>query len=533
MADFKNFKIKGEDEKSYKLLHPKGHEFNVEKKGLSDKAHKAIQGLKGYDEGGTISIPEQPADAADAPPPAVNINLNAAPNQLASSVPNIPSNVQPDPSAQPTPGNMGAVAVPPQAVAQAAQVNGPQAPVPAVPGSNVNPMIAEKSDYLKIIEKEQKDAQALADAQMKEAGAQAGAWKSYNAKYDELATPQEIFDADKEGNDALFKSYMAKSVDPDRYVKNMGTTSKILSGIGMLISGAGSGVTKQSNMAMDNLNKHIQNDIDAQKNDQSKAFNLWHMNQQQYQNEQQADLATRNQMLTGVQAKIAQAQANMNGPLAQARANQVINDLEKQKVQNRSMMSVLQQGEQQGAGAGATQPGLSGIDPAILVPTYIKDPAAQKAALEEIKNRQNVSLNGQKILAAFDQAAKDTSGMGAASSLAYTPGSIMSLHQLMLPNFKTIDGTVRQAAMDESFHNVTPSGMDTADRLASKRQALHDWMVSESASPMTHGASQGMIDLDKYSKTALPSGIAPPKVQYMNGVPYKLSPDGKTMLRVK
>lgn len=139
------------------------------------------------------------------------------------------------------------------------------------------------------------------------------------------------------------------------------------------------------------------------------------------------------------------------------------------------------------------------VDPATLVP-HVVPPDRQKDVFEEVKRAQNIGKNGPDILGAFDDASKDNTIMRTGAGLARTPGSVMALHQLLLPNFKTIDGTVRQAAMDETFHNVTPQPGDTAAKIAQKREALKDWMLSESAAPTAKGFG---IDLGKYKSTSI------------------------------
>lgn len=57
----------------------------------------------------------------------------------------------------------------------------------------------------------------------------------------------------------------ADHLDPNRYLKNMSTGSKILTGIGLLFSGFGSGLAHQSNLASEFLDKQIAADIENQK----------------------------------------------------------------------------------------------------------------------------------------------------------------------------------------------------------------------------------------------------------------------------
>lgn len=152
-----------------------------------------------------------------------------------------------------------------------------------------------------------------------------------------------------------------------------------------------------------------------------------------------------------------------------------------------------------GSGSGKNPAGPQEVDPSTLVPRIVP-PDRQKDVFEEIKRAQNIGKNGPEILKAFDQAAEDNTVLKTGAGLVRTPGSVMALHQMLLPNFKTIDGTVRQAAMDETFHNVTPQPGDTDAKKKLKRKALINWMTSESAAPTAKGFG---LDLSKYPSTSI------------------------------
>ena len=66
-----NFKLLKEDENSYSLAHPNGKKLDVSKQGLSDKAHAAIQKLKGtvqkFDGGGEATQDQTSSASNDAP----------------------------------------------------------------------------------------------------------------------------------------------------------------------------------------------------------------------------------------------------------------------------------------------------------------------------------------------------------------------------------------------------------------------------------------------------------------------------------
>jgi hypothetical protein len=235
---------------------------------------------------------------------------------------------------------------------------------------------------------------------------------------------------------------------------------------------------------MENINKAIEHDIDAQKSNRDNKMNLWKMNREAMKNDLEANLQTRNQLLTVTEAKIKAAAASVGSAEAQAKFVPILNQIQQQKAENHLRM-------------GLASGGVSDMDPAKLVPVMVKNPEMQKKVLEEIGRAQNVATNKDRIMKAFDESVKENTAVWALGGLR-TPGSVMALHQLMLPNFKQIDGTVRQAAMDESFHNLTPAPGDTQHKIDQKRQALEQWMTSETAAPTASGFG---LPLDKFKST--------------------------------
>src|SRR5271165_2658805 len=86
--DLSNFKLLKESPDSYEIGHPSGRKLTVEKKGLSDKAHKAI---KMYADGGEVT-----GDASNAIDTLVNNDHGA--DQASSSM----QNAAPQPAVQDT-----------------------------------------------------------------------------------------------------------------------------------------------------------------------------------------------------------------------------------------------------------------------------------------------------------------------------------------------------------------------------------------------------------------------------------------------
>lgn len=151
-------------------------------------------------------------------------------------------------------------------------------------------------------------------------------------------------------------------------------------------------------------------------------------------------------------------------------------------------------------------------DPAKLVPGMVPK-EHQAKAFGEIDAAENTKHMAGSIMDSFEQAVRDTSGTGAVTSVLKDPRSVLALHQAMQPTFKDLEGTVRQAAMDNTFHNITPHFADTVRDTEIKRKALEDYLQSKSSAPVARAYG---IDLGKYASTAPYQG-APRKTADSDG----------------
>lgn len=83
--------------------------------------------------------------------------------------------------------------------------------------------------------------------------------------------------AEGEKNLAESQKFLANAtdkarIDPDRYMNNLTPGSKVMTSIGLALSGMGSGLTGQQNMAMNTLQTNIERDIKAQQTNYEMAF---------------------------------------------------------------------------------------------------------------------------------------------------------------------------------------------------------------------------------------------------------------------
>ncbi len=499
-----DFSLLKEDSDNYTIGHPKGRSMVVPKRGISEKAQKLIAGLKreqhlaeGTPEGTEVAM------ANPAGPSALDEQASK-PLEVEA----IPSTAPPPPQAEeelPVP-----VEAPPLA----------QDPLPPE-----NPLTRGTADMNSELANAQKiaaqDAKAKAVAGFKEAQA-LGDYVT-QAKEQQDALNSRVNDY-KMKDDAFQQKLMSQQVDPNRFMNNLDTGSKMSASLAMILGGIGSGITHQPNMAIEQINRAINSDIQSQMNDESKTMNLWKMNREAMGNDTQATLQTQNQMLGIAKAKAAQAGAMAQGPAAKAAALAPILQWDNQINQNHQLMAIMDMNNQPKGGGG------SQLDPSRLVNSLVQDPHQKEQIFKEISAAQDTTRMAKSILTSFDQAAKENTIMKTGAGYLRTPASVYALHQSMQPTFKDLEGTVRQAAMDNTFRNITPAPGDTDAKIATKRKALEDYLTSKMSAPTAMGNN---IDLSKYASTNVEAalhGKAPGSIVSVKGQNYRVASDGDTLL---
>lgn len=137
-------------------------------------------------------------------------------------------------------------------------------------------------------------------------------------------------------------------------------------------------------------------------------------------------------------------------------------------------------------------------DPAKLVPGMVPK-EHQAKAFGEIDAAENTKRMASEIMKSFDSATQENTALKTGFGILRTPASVMALHQALQPTFKDLEGTVRQAAMDNTFKNVTPAPGDTEQTIATKRAALKEYLQSKASAPVARAYG---IDLAQYDSTA-------------------------------
>lgn len=477
------------------MIHADGHILRIAKAPLSPIHRKQLEALPyansqtgKYKDGGEVDkgLPPLEVEAienADAQPPLQAEPVNQAPLQVepVAQQAQVPAQVQ-----VPTPQMSGAQldqnrsnvlnnisqGSPSQGQPQS-QPQQPQTPVSALQGKN------------SAVQQEQQANSASAAAEQQKANEIVDANNDVERRQRALPTQNQLIEKYRASGQNLMNEF-SKGLDPDKYWKDHSKTS---AGIGVAISALGQALGgTNGNVAMTNIKEAVNRDIQIQKDDRDKNYNLWKMNRQMLGDDLSANLATQNQLYTGLQYKIQKASAKAVGAGAVANAQKANAELEQLKAENNYKLSLM-------------NPTSDNPDPSTRVNVLV--PAAQQArAFDEIKQKQYIVKNAPGILAAFDEAAKDSRFLGGHTlkSIApgfHTPGQNKFMG-LIAPTVLPVEGSVNQQTFKNLDDRFTPNFTDAAEDLPGKRAALIEYLTGKDSTPVTKGSG---IDLNKFPST--------------------------------
>lgn len=286
---------------------------------------------------------------------------------------------------------------------------------------------------------------------------------------------------------AMIEDMKKGHIDPKAYINNMSSGQKLSTAIGLILGGIGGGIDRSGqNPAMEFLNQQINRDVEAQVKNRDNKLTIFNAMEKQYGNKKDALNMTHAFYLAKLQNDINTAAAKSGNKMAIARAQQVSGPIQTE-LQKLHYEVGMRQAAMNGNGGQA--------DPAVLV-RYLVPQEHQKKAFEEIEVAQNTSKNAPHIMKAFWDAANKV------HSVDFVPGmqnvDQKSFHALLGPTFQDVEGTVRQAAMDNMFSNVTPQFGDSKATINKKAQATQNYLDYKSSAPTAKGFG---IDLRKFRST--------------------------------
>lgn len=255
-----SYKIIKSDEKMYQVLHPDGTKFTVPKKGISKDLLSKIEGLPKMASGGLPPVPGSYFDSFNSSPAAFD-------TPVESFQPSYSTVAQADPMAAPMPASEVPESLPVE-------------PMPAP----VEPQRDPASLYMKSVGTGY--SPDLANLRKAE--------QSYNAKADEsamaLQANEDYRRAETEKLTNESNEIAKTKLDQGKFWGDKSTENKIGTTIAILLGGIGAGLAGGKNMALETINKQIDNDLMLQKD---KRDSLLNANLMKFKNLDAAVTATR------------------------------------------------------------------------------------------------------------------------------------------------------------------------------------------------------------------------------------------------
>lgn len=289
--------------------------------------------------------------------------------------------------------------------------------------------------------------------------------------------------------DQLAQEIATGKEDPKRYWNSLNDHGKARTWLAAALGGLGSGMAGGgTNQGLAAYQRHVDQDIAAQRNDLGRKQSLLNDNMKVWGNVRDAETATRLQMNAIQQGELAKIAAQTNNPIIAARAQQQIAIVKQQGIPLRQQMAqadMKKQMVQQLSG-----PQMRGEDPSLYVKHMVPE-HHQNKVFEEIKAAQDIKALAPKILAAFDK--------GSSKNPNEAIQGAREFEGLINTTVTEQEGTARQAAFDSIHKNMNPSWLTTPGANAAKRRTVQEYLAAKAAAPVAKGHG---IDLGKFKSTA-------------------------------
>lgn len=408
----------------------------------------------------------------------------------------------------------------PQASPNQQQPMPEQQPPAQQAASAIPPNPADNYDLMHGAALEQKGMQEQANAESRAADAQAAQLRVQGqAQYDLQQSYQDKLNEINTERENTVQDYKNQHIDPNRYMGNMNLGQRILTSMAIGLGGVGGAMTHQENPALKFLNQQIDRDIEQQKSELGKRQTLLQSNLEHYKNLQDATMMSKLQMGDYAKTQLDKLAAQSQSPIIQARALQMKGQLEQQMAPIAHQLAMKQM-------LMGAQPGSIQEDPAQLISMNVP-PDKQKEVAKEVDDAKEITRNKDKLLRNFAEADRENTVLKTGAGKLREPGAVKELKALILPQFKNIDGTVREYAAEQAFNNFIPAPGDAPSTVEHKRRALMDWMESKQGGSLakTYG-----IDLQKFAATNSMGGSSQAagagQTKTLNGNKYFKVPGG-------
>lgn len=490
----------------FEIGHPDGSTFMIAKSGLKPEMMAKIQKMS---TGGDVEDPSgvMTQDTVEGGP----VQTPMAPSSEVQEVPEPPQGlaVQGSPAMPPAVG--ASEAQPPVGAIDQAVEHAQASGLIENPGKEISPAVTGSKVWGPKTEAKQNIPQQDSLAQynqniQKEEGAQRaiGAAESFGAKTQqqllenhtkELAKFQETNAANELASKAEYdqraKDVADHKFDANRIWHNMSNGSKAVTAVGILLSGIGSGLSGQPNLALKMLDDMTQRDMEAQKADLGKKESLLSENLKRYGNMKAAEHATYLQMAATLQGQIAASAAQTKSQTAGPAAQLAISEIENKAAPMRQQLARMQTLQSQMGKPGTPESN------AAKVQLFVA-PHEQAEAYKELQQMENMEHHKQALNNVFDQA----EGLDSLGNRVINPlQSNKEINALVEP---ALAGLIRDSGgrinkeTAEMIKPLFPAFNDNAKVLATKKRQLNEFIGRNQSFPRLIGAgivpSQGLYN---------------------------------------
>ena len=274
-------------------------------------------------------------------------------------------------------------------------------------------------------------------------------------------------------------------INPNRYWQDLSTGGKVTSLIAIMLSGIGGGLTgRGGNPALDIINKSIDNDILAQKDNFSRLKDKYSTQQSAYSlamqelgNDQAATLAAKASALNAVEMKIKEAVLKSGSKEAAAQAQMALGQVQEEKAKlnmafNMQMQKMVSS-RQATMGAGVEDPSLlSKPENAVKMPNGLWKAASDPDSAKKMREIQLAGKNVEATLKQMKEIAGAALPFTTKASRANQLKSALSSQLLKLEGLGVPTG--KDLEMVEAL-GVDP-GSFRQDIVSAKMDALYDKM---------------------------------------------------------
>lgn len=293
-----------------------------------------------------------------------------------------------------------------------------------------------------------------------------------------------------------------KEIDPNRLWNNLSTWGKIRNTIGLILGGVGGGMLHTENPAARALDRMIEQDVEAQRQDNSNRVNLYKFHLDRLKDSQAAYEATMKN-LKDVVINQMEVDAGLQ-PGKQIYKDMLNNKRLQYLVENAALNEKLAgfKTQQMISGAQARGDSFRKQDPSLIASKIIKEPAQLKEAQKEISRRKQLKQNAPLIMSKLDEVIADYGGLG---GIVKTPDSVKDLEIMirgLVPDVAgDTTGASKEATVQKLVNLLKPEGK--FDVMFSDPQSFKNRVINWLSQNLTKEPVIGGLYLDDFDQTRI------------------------------